>query len=80
MLASYLRAALKTAHYELEAGKFYGEIPGFQGVYAQGDTLEACREELESVLEGWLLLGIRLGHELKRQSSKIFRPQPNCAV
>ena len=48
------------AHYELlgENEGFYGEIPGFQGVLAQADTLEACREELSSTLEDWLLFRI----------------------
>ncbi len=60
MLSEYLRAALARAHYELQGGGegFYGEIPGFQGVYAQADTLEACREELASTLEDWLLFRI----------------------
>ena len=48
------------AHYELLGGGegFYGETPGFQGVRAQADTLEACREELASTLEDWLLFRI----------------------
>ena len=60
MLSEYLRAAMAKAHYELLGGGegFYGEIPGFQGVYAQADTLEACREELASTLEDWLLFRI----------------------
>jgi len=37
---------------------YYGEIPGFDGVYAHAQTLEACREELEAVLEDWILLSI----------------------
>jgi predicted RNase H-like HicB family nuclease len=37
---------------------FYGDIPGFEGVYAQTETLEACREELASTLEDWLLFRI----------------------
>jgi len=37
---------------------FYGEIPGFQGVYANADTLKACRDELASTLEDWLLFRI----------------------
>jgi len=60
MLTEYLRLAMGRAHYELlgdEEG-FCGEIPGFQGVLAQGDTLEACREELASTLEDWLLFRI----------------------
>ena len=27
-------------------------------------TLESCREELQDALEGWIILGLRLGHSL----------------
>jgi hypothetical protein len=48
------------ATYEiLSDGSFYGEIPGFRGVYANPETFEACREELQEVLEGWIILGLR---------------------
>jgi hypothetical protein len=42
MLTDYLRAAMGKARYELlgEGEGFYGEIPGFDGVLAQADTLE----------------------------------------
>jgi len=48
------------AHYELlgQDEGFYAEIPGFQGVLAQAETLEACREELSNTLEDWLLFRI----------------------
>lgn len=60
MLSDYLRAAMGKAHYELLSGGegFYVEIPGFDGVLAQADTLEGCREELASTLEDWLLYRI----------------------
>jgi predicted RNase H-like HicB family nuclease len=60
MLTEYLKAAMAGAHYELLGGGegYYGEIPGFQGVLAQADTLEACRDELASALEDWLLFRI----------------------
>ena len=60
MLTEYLHLAMSWAHYELLGGGegFCGEIPGFQGVLAQGETLEACREELASTLEDWLLFRI----------------------
>ena len=60
MLTDYIRAAMHRAKYEIleDDGSFYGEIPGFQGVYANAPTLEACREELKSVLEGWILLSV----------------------
>ena len=49
MLTKYLKAALHQAKYQILAddGTFYGEIPYFQGVWANTDTLETCREELE---------------------------------
>ena len=65
MLTAYILAAMKCARYEiLEDQTYYGEIPGFQGVYANADTLEVCREQLQDVLEGWILLGLKMGHEL----------------
>ncbi len=35
-----------------------GEMPGFEGVWANASTLESCREELEEVLEEWLLFRV----------------------
>ena len=60
MLTSYIRAAMRQARYEIveDDGSFYGEIPAISGVWANANTLEACREELESVLEGWVLVSI----------------------
>ncbi len=58
MLNQYIQAALRQAKYEILAddGSFYGEIPGFQGVYANAETLEDCRNELAEVLEEWIFL------------------------
>jgi len=65
MLTAYILAAMKRARYEiLDDRSYYGEIPGFRGVYANAETLEACRDQLQDVLEGWIVLGLRLGHEL----------------
>ena len=60
MLTAYIRAAMHQARYEIveDDGSFYGSIPAIPGVWANARTLEACREELKSVLEGWLLLSI----------------------
>ena len=60
LLSSYIRAAMRNARYELveDEGSYYGEIPLIPGVWANAGTLEACREELKSVLEGWVLLSI----------------------
>ena len=65
MLTPYIQAAMRLAKYEiLEGGGYYGEIPGFQGIWANADTLDSCREELQSALEDWIVLGLRLGHPL----------------
>jgi predicted RNase H-like HicB family nuclease len=65
MLTSYIKAAMGRARYEILPDRsFYGEIPGFSGVYASAPALEACREQLQEVLEGWIVLGLRLGHTL----------------
>ena len=60
MIREYISKALENANYEIlrEDQTFYGEIPVCQGVYANCDTLEKCRKELEEVLEEWLLLRI----------------------
>ena len=62
MLTKYIQEAMNKARYEIlpDDGSFYGEIPGFDGVWANADTLEACRDELKEVLEGWILLRVSL--------------------
>jgi predicted RNase H-like HicB family nuclease len=65
MFTKYIHEALKLAKYKiLEDGTYYGDIPGFRGVLANADNLEECRDELQEVLEEWLILGLRLGHDL----------------
>jgi predicted RNase H-like HicB family nuclease len=65
MLTEYIEQAMRKAHYELmEDGRFFGTIPKCKGVWAEGKSLEKCREELRSTLEDWLLLGLQLGHHL----------------
>lgn len=62
MLSDYLHAALRRAMYEIlpDDGSYYGEIPGFNGVYANADTLEECRKQLAEVLEEWILFRLLL--------------------
>ena len=62
VLSDYIRAAMGRAEYEkLDDGTYYGEIPGLQGVYANESKLEACRAELQSALEDWILFGLSNG-------------------
>ncbi|NJL28666.1 MAG: type II toxin-antitoxin system HicB family antitoxin [Thermoanaerobaculia bacterium] len=60
MFSDYLQAALRTAKYEIlpEDGSFYAEIPQCNGVFANAETLEACREQLAEVMEDWVLVRV----------------------
>ena len=65
MLTEYLEKGLKKAKYKiLREGSYFGEIPGLKGVWADGNTLEDCREELREVLEDWILLKVRNAEQL----------------
>ena len=52
------------ARYEVleDDGTYFGSIPGLDGAWANAPTMEACHQELESVLEEWLLF--RLSRQL----------------
>lgn len=60
MLTEYIRAAMRQATYKIleDDNSFYGEIPPCQGVWANAPTLEACRDELQEVLEEWIVFGL----------------------
>ena len=65
MLIDYIDKALSKAEYDkLDDGSFSGRIPECPGVIAFGKTLFECQKELESVLEGWLIVKIRHGDTL----------------
>lgn len=61
MFAEYIKAAMRHAHYEYwEDDKvFFGKIPLLDGVLTTGKTLEECRDELEEIVEGWLLVSLK---------------------
>lgn len=65
MLSEYLDAAMRLARYEtMEDGRYWGEIPLMQGVWAAAETLDACQRELREVAEEWTLMGYWLHHSL----------------
>ncbi|HLA48764.1 MAG: hypothetical protein A2Z59_00210 [Nitrospinae bacterium RIFCSPLOWO2_02_39_17] len=60
MLAEYIQAVIGNAEYKkLEDGSWFAEIPGFEGVWANGKSVEECRKELVEVMEEWLILKIK---------------------
>ena len=66
MLTAYINAAMRNAQYEMLEGSdgYIGKIPGRQGVWANAATLEACRDELREVLEEWIILGLKMSHDI----------------
>ena len=65
MIIEYVNKAMSNAVYDkLEDGTFSGKILQCPGVIAFGDTLYNCQEELQSSLEGWLIVKIRHGDKL----------------
>lgn len=63
VLTEYIKAALEEAEYEIirDEEPYYGRIPGLQGVWATGRTLEECRRNLTEVLEGWIVVRLQQG-------------------
>ena len=65
ILSEYVEQVMAQAVYDkLEDGTFAGRIPPCKGVIAFGKTLRECEDELHSVLEDWILVGLKLGHPL----------------
>lgn len=59
MFSEYVEHTMRHARYDLlEDGSYFGEIPGFDGLWADAPTRDECLQELKSVLEDWILLHI----------------------
>ena len=64
-MSDYVEMAMNQAEYDkLEDETFAGRIPQFKGVVAFARSLRECESELRSTLEDWVLVGLKLGHEL----------------
>lgn len=68
MLTEYIEEALKKAQYEIidDDEPYYGEVLELKGVWATGNTLEECRNNLKDVIEGWLILSIKKGSPIPK--------------
>ena len=80
MFSQYVKAAMHHAHYELmENGRFFGSIEPCPGLWAEGATLEVCRDELESSLESWLIIKLRCGDVIAVIDGLDINLQPDYA-
>jgi len=63
VITEYIEAALARAKYEIieDEQLYYGEVPGLDGVWATGKTLEECRKNLAEVIDGWIVVRLRKG-------------------
>lgn len=74
MLTDFIEQKLKKGHYKLlKDGNYFGEIPGLKGVWANASSLEKCRQELQEVLEDWILLKVRSRDKIPGFTLKIDR-------
>jgi predicted RNase H-like HicB family nuclease len=66
VLAQFIELAMELARYEIieDDGAYWGEVPGFQGVWARHATLTGCQRELREALSDWIALRLRLGLEI----------------
>ncbi len=68
-LRQYLIRALELAEYERdEDGVVVARVPGADGFYAQGESVEEARTELADVVEGNVLLALQLGFDIPKLS------------
>ena len=81
LLAKYIEVAMRDFVYEIleDDGSYFGRVPGFQGAWANADTVEDCCRELAEVLEGWIILGIEHGHPIPVISSIDLMPSKKTA-
>ena len=71
---------MKLAEYKrIEDGTFWGEIPGFQGLWGNAATLDECEVELKEPLESWLSHSLWLNDDGLPVLEEIsLVPRPAC--
>lgn len=67
MLSKYVEASLQKAEYQKdENNAVIAKVPGASGFFAQGNTFEEARANLQDVIEGNVMLALQLGLEIPR--------------
>lgn len=75
MLIQYIQAALENAKYEIidDEEPYYGEVPGLDGVWSSGNSLEECRKNLEEVIDEWIIVRLAKGLTIPQIGSHIIK-------
>ena len=69
MLVEYIKKAMRLAQAEkMEDGRYFAKIPGFKGLWADGDNRKECLGELRLSLEEWLVIALRADEDLPELS------------
>jgi predicted RNase H-like HicB family nuclease len=82
IINGYINEALKRIKLELinDEEPYYGEVTELRGVWATGKTLEECRHNLAEVINGWLVVRLRMGllFSFKKQQNRWSENFPFC--
>ncbi|MDD9997850.1 MAG: hypothetical protein OXQ89_08915 [Rhodospirillaceae bacterium] len=77
VLTDYIDQAMAGAVYDkLDNGDFVGRVPACRGVVAFNANLTICQTLLRSTFEDWLVLGLKLGHEIPVMSGIDLNTEP----
>ncbi len=64
-LTEYIESVIPSAVYdELDDGSYAGRIPKSKRVIAFGKSLKMCEDELQSTLENWILVQLKIGVQI----------------
>jgi predicted RNase H-like HicB family nuclease len=71
LLQKYIQASLRKAKYNFdeETQSYVAVVEELPLCWGQGNTHEEAREELENVIEGWVLLSIQRGESIPPMQS-----------
>ncbi len=81
MFAEYIQAALERAQYKIigDEEPYFASASELPGVCASGKTIEECRKELISVIEGWVLLRLRMGRSIPPVGGRMLVDEDQAA-
>jgi len=78
MFDTYITAAMKYAQYKWlpEDKLWFAEVPPLHGVWAATEKREDLDDELRSVIEGWVEVGLRHGDPIPELDGVTVPPLP----